>query len=175
MNLSPFWLTVHSLLVHPNPSTDVSKPLQIVNIEARDTDPFLHANPKTYEVPLPVRDWHLGFTLKSFPYHNMPYIVHTNASSKLYYCFAPEHRHNSWILAVNKNEPISADKVLLDIKKAKRDGDKTINFLLVKRYENIQRKALQCHRATFNRTSLSVHLFSLIWSHPRSTKLLNLN
>ena len=95
-----------------NESTDVTKPLPIIKIETRDTDPFLHAEAKTYTITLPARGWHLGFTLKSCEYHNMPYIVHTNASSQIYKTFSAAHCHNSWILAVNKNEPITADQVI---------------------------------------------------------------
>ena len=72
----------------------------------------------------------------------MPYILHINASNQIYKAFTAAHRHNSWILAVNKNEPITADQVITDIKQTKREGNKTIQFVLVKRNELVQRENL---------------------------------
>ena len=48
----------------------------------------------------------------------MPFIVYTNASSKIYHNFTAEHHYNSWILDVNKNEHITTDWVIKEIKQA---------------------------------------------------------
>ena len=70
--------------------------------------PFHKSVPHTIKFKLPPKGVTLGITIKDCQYHNMPYIQSSSYKS-LYQKEVPtELQHNTWILAVGNNNPITA-------------------------------------------------------------------
>ena len=97
--------------------------------------PFHNSIPQTIKFKLPPKEITLGITIKDCQYHNMPYIQSSLYKSLYQKEVNPELKHNTWILAVGNNNPITALQAMTDTQNLQHKDKRSdpITFVLAKR------------------------------------------
>ena len=138
-------------LLHSTPTTIDINSLPEEMVDTID-HPFFESPPEQISISLPSTGTKLGIELEYCEYKNLTYIVKTTVRSPMY-LELPNHLHyNTWIVSINKKEPITIDSVISIFQNIQAKQDKTPTSLILENRHHKFRTSYESIHSLFHQT-----------------------